>query len=81
MKYSEALEKYLKVVEKKKEIYGSKGIPYVKDIDDSIISALTYYSEKEEEKPENKYNKTKNSCQNTWALSFCPKNMLFFSKF
>lgn len=73
MKYSEALEKYLKVVEKKKEIYGSKGIPYVKDIDDSIISALTYYSEKEEEKPENKYNKTKNSWQNTWALSFCPK--------
>jgi hypothetical protein len=54
MKYSEALEKYLKVVEKKKEIYGSKGIPYVKDIDDTIISALTYCSEKEEEKPENK---------------------------
>ena len=73
MKYSEALEKYLKVVEKKKELYGSKGVPYVKDIDDTIISALTYCSEKEEKKPENKYNKTKNSCQNTWALSFCPK--------
>ena len=46
---------------------------------DSLKDEIKAYMNEHNQKI-NKYNKTKNSCQNTWALSFCPKNMLFLSK-
>ena len=46
---------------------------------DSLKDEIKAYMNEHNQKI-NKYNKTENSCQNTWALSFCPKNMLFLSK-